>query len=252
MSDESANGVGAFLLTVSLTCGPELEPPFPYEASHTKRGNAQRVELKPTDEDAAMDRLMIGFFHEQEQAEVATTELLHAGFARESISVFYVNPQGHHALHPMGGDEDESPGTHEAHLGAAAGAVTGGGAGAILGALTLPVLGPAGPLLGAAVGAYGGSLVGALNRMEEPDVADAEGADIESDESAAPEPRKAGILVAVAVKSATQEEDALDVLRTHAEEVEEATGELRDGDWVDFDPLRPKKLIFDDASHPRP
>lgn len=190
-----------------------------------------------------MDRLMIGLFHEQAKAEVATTALLQTGFPRELISVFYVNSQGQHALHPVGGDEDESPGTHEAKSGTAAGALTGGGAGAILGALTLPVLGPAGPVLGAAVGAYGGSLVGALNRMEEPEVAQAGPTSSESG-VVATTPRKAGILVAVAVKTATQEEDALDILRQHAEEIEEATGELRDGDWVDFDPLRPKKLIF--------
>lgn len=198
-----------------------------------------------------MDRLMIGLFHEQAQAEVATTGLLHAGFPRESMSVFYVSPQGHHAIHPIGGDENESAGTHDARAGAAAGALTGGGAGAILGALTLPVLGPAGPMLGAAVGAYGGSLVGALNRMEEPEVADGDPA-APGAASVSPEPRKAGILVAVAVKTATQEEDALDILRAHAEEVEEATGVLRDGDWVDFDPLRPKKLIFDDERRSRP
>lgn len=197
-----------------------------------------------------MDRLMIGLFHEQIEAEAATTELLHAGFPRESISVFYVNPQGHHALHPIGGDEDESPGTHEAKSGAATGALTGGSAGAILGALTLPVLGPAGPVLGAAVGAYGGSLVGALNRMEEPEGA---AADTPSPDgtSAAPAPRKAGILVAVAVKTATQEDEALEILHQRAEEVEEATGELRDGDWVDFDPLRPKKLILGAGTGPR-
>lgn len=197
-----------------------------------------------------MDRLMIGLFHEQAEAEAATTELLHAGFSRESMSVFYVNPQGHHALHPIGGDEDESPGTHDAKSGAAAGALTGGGAGAILGALTLPVLGPAGPMLGAAVGAYGGSLVGALNRMEEPEGADAD-TPTSDGTSVAPTPRKAGILVAVAVKTATQEDEALEILHQRAEEVEEATGELRDGDWVDFDPLRPKKLILGAGTGPR-
>lgn len=197
-----------------------------------------------------MDRLMIGLFHEQTEAEAATTELLQAGFPRESISVFYVNPQGHHALHPIGGDEDESPGTHDAKSGAAAGVLTGGGAGAILGALTLPVLGPAGPVLGAAVGAYGGALVGALNGMEEPEGANARPPSPDGT-AVVPTPRKAGILVAVAVKTATQEDEALQILHERAEEVEEATGELRDGDWVDFDPLRPKKLILGAGTGPR-
>lgn len=190
-----------------------------------------------------MDKLIVGLFHEQVRAEAASAELLQAGFGRESISVFYVNPQGQHALHPIGGDEDESPGTHQAIGGAAAGGVVGGGAGALLGALTLPVLGPAGPVLGAAVGAYGGSLVGALRKMEEPGTED-DGAVAVEEPSIEDVPRKAGILLAAAVRAPAQETRALDVMRRHAEEVEEATGELRDGDWVDFDPLRPKKLVL--------
>lgn len=192
-----------------------------------------------------MDKLIVGLFHEQTEAERATGDLLQAGFARDAISVFYVNPQGQHARHPIGGDEDESPGTHDAKVGAATGGVVGGGAGALLGALTLPVLGPAGPVLGAAVGAYGGSLVGALHKMEEPEhAADHDGAVAVEEPTVEDVPRKAGILIAVAVRSALDEQRALDVMRRDAEEVEEATGELRDGDWIDFDPLRPKKLVF--------
>ena len=49
---------------------------------------------------------------------------------------------------------------------------SGVGAGALLGVATIPVLGPAGPLLGAAVGAYTGSLVGALGGMDNVDPQD--------------------------------------------------------------------------------
>ncbi|NDP49082.1 MAG: hypothetical protein GZ085_11990 [Sulfuriferula multivorans] len=190
-----------------------------------------------------MDTLMIGLFQEHAEAELAITQLMHAGFSREAMSVFYVNPQGQHALHPIGGDEDESPGTHEASSGAATGALKGGGTGALLGALTLPLLGPAGAVLGAAVGAYGGALVGALNKMEEPEAAVAETA-VAENSAVANVSRGAGILLAVAVATPAKREEALEILREHAQEIEEATGELRNGDWIDFDPLRPKKLIF--------
>jgi hypothetical protein len=187
-----------------------------------------------------MDTLMIGLFREQSEAEFASTELLRAGFAPEAMSVFFVNPQGQHGLHPIGGDEDESPGTHEASSGAAGGALKGGGGGALHGAHTRPIMGPPGPVLGAAVGASGGSLVGALNRMEEPAPAPSE---TRTSETAPDTPRKAGLLLAVAVPGPGQRDSALAILRQHAEEVEESTGVMRDGDWIDFDPLRPKKLV---------
>ena len=231
-----------------------------------------------------MDKLIVGLFHEHANAEATAAELLQKGYAREAMSVFYVNPQGQHALHPIGGDEDESPGTHEARGGAAVGALTGGGAGAVLGALSIPVLGPLGPIVGAAAGAYGGSLVGALKSMErskeeEEEAARPQHAEITGDtappltddgrdtapphhatvtgdaapageDDSPPAPRKAGFLVAVAIKDPAREQEALDILDARAEEVEVATGELQDGDWIDFDPRRPKKLILGAGTGP--
>jgi hypothetical protein len=114
-----------------------------------------------------MKTLIVGRYDQQTEAENAWREFLRAGFPAREMSLFYVNPQGQHALYPVGGDEDESAGTHEAKSGALRGAVGGAGAGTLVGAATIPVLGPAGPLMGAAVGAYTGALVGALKNMEE-------------------------------------------------------------------------------------
>lgn len=111
-----------------------------------------------------MSTLIAGRFNQQSQAEIASTELLRCGFLSRDLSLFYVNPQGQHDIHPIGGDEDESAGTHHASSGAVIGAAGGIGVGTLVGVATLPVLGPAGPLLGAAVGAYTGSLVGALKK----------------------------------------------------------------------------------------
>ena len=115
------------------------------------------------------------------------------------------------------------------------GAAGGVGAGTLIGVTALPALGPVGPLLGAAVGAYAGALVGALKNMDAPD------------DPGQPEteilPREPGILLAVAVETPAQRASAIGILGQFAEAVEEVDGTLRNGDWVDFDPLLPGKPI---------
>ena len=188
-----------------------------------------------------MTTLIAGRFSQQTHAESASAELLRSGFLSSDMSLFYVNPQGQHDIHPVGGDEDESAGTHHASSGAALGAAGGVGLGTLVGAATLPILGPAGPLLGAAVGAYTGSLVGALNKMdkteEQREVAEK---NITEDEV---QPRKAGVLLAVAVATPQQREHAIQILRATALEVEETEGNLSNGQWVDFDPRVPIKTV---------
>lgn len=187
-----------------------------------------------------MTTLIAGRFSQQTQAETASAELISSGFSPSDMSLFYVNPQGQHDIHPIGGDSDESPGTHHASSGAVVGAAGGVGVGTVIGAATLPVLGPAGPLLGAAVGAYTGSLVGALKTMQKHEE-HAEHAEMAQqnevgggDESA--HPRKAGVLLAVVVANPEQRAHAIEILGATALEVEEAEGELENGEWTDFDP----------------
>lgn len=193
-----------------------------------------------------MTTLIAGRFSQQEQAENASAQLLQMGFSARDMSLFYVNPQGQHDIHPVGGDEDESPGTHHASSGAVVGAAGGVGVGAVVGAVTLPVLGPAGPLLGAAVGAYTGSLVGALKTMKKHEehseqVEMVEQSNVGSDDENVQDahPRKAGVLLAVAVATPEQRANAIEVLGATALEVEEAEGELQNGQWTDFDPRTP-------------
>lgn len=191
-----------------------------------------------------MTTLIAGRFSQQNHAENASAELMRSGFLPRDMSLFYVNPQGQHDIHPVGGDEDESPGTHHASSGAVAGAAGGVGVGTLVGAATLPVLGPAGPLLGAAVGAYTGSLVGALNTMKkhEEHTEIAERSEIKSSDDDA-HPRKAGVLLAVAVATPEQRASAIEILGATALEVEEAEGELQNGQWTDFDPRVPTKPV---------
>ena len=114
-----------------------------------------------------MTTLIVGRFQQLSSADFAVRDLGRVGFRKPEMCLVYVNPHGQHAIHPVGGDADESPGTHEAGAGAMTGAAGGLGAGTLVGVATLPALGPVGPLLGAAVGAYAGALVGALKSMDE-------------------------------------------------------------------------------------
>lgn len=188
-----------------------------------------------------MTTLIAGRFSQQTHAENASDELLRSGFSPRDMSLFYVNPQGQHDIHPMGGDEDESAGTHHAPTGAVIGAASGVGVGTLVGAATMPVLGPAGPLLGAAVGAYTGSLVGALKTMNktEEHIEIAQQAPTEEETH----PRKAGVLLAVAVVTPEQRANAIKILGATALEVEETEGELANGQWTDFDPRAPIKTV---------
>ena len=138
---------------------------------------------------------------------------------------------------------DESAGTHEASSGAMKGVAGGVGVGALVGAATIPVLGPAGPLLGAAVGAYTGSLVGALNKMKRSEY-HTDGSDREENINSTNEPiaRKAGVLLAVAVATPAQRENAIQILRVSALEIEEAEGTMNNGEWTDFNPSNPIKI----------
>lgn len=197
-----------------------------------------------------MTTLIAGRFIQQDEAENASVQLMRSGFSAQDMSLFFVNPQGQHDLHPVGGDEDESPGTRQASGGAVVGAAGGVGVGALVGAATLPVLGPGGPILGAAVGAYTGSLVGALNTMKKHQEQEEVTGDAPPNEddagmsnSDATHPRKAGVVLAVAVATPEQRANAIEILSAAAEELEEAEGVLQNGQWVDFDPRDPIKPV---------
>ena len=178
-----------------------------------------------------MTKIIAGRFIELADADAAADRLVNAGFERQNLAAFFVNSPGKHDLYPIGGDQDESPGTRSAGAGAAAGAAGGGAAGAAAGA----IMGPAGAVAGAAVGAYVGSLPGALDSMHQKTARSAtQGA------TSAPRIREAGMLLAVAMPDGESESKAADVLRrAGATEIEQNTGEIRNGDWVDFDPLAP-------------
>lgn len=168
--------------------------------------------------------------------------MLDAGFAREEISTFYLNPPGQHGLYPLGGDRDKSPGAKDSDTGVAIGAVTGGVIGASVGAIGIAVAGPVGPIVGALVGAHVGSLMGSLSEMKESGESEVGGEN-------ALEQRKSGMVVAVSVAEESRSHFAVEVLEAlGADHIERAQGTISGGDWTDFDPLAPPVFLDGDPT----
>lgn len=187
-----------------------------------------------------MSTIIAGHFQLQQQIETARHALRAAGFADDRISAFYVNQPGQHDLYELGGDQDKSPGAKETPRGVAQGAAAGGAAGLALGAATVPATGPLGPLVGGVVGGLVGAHVGSLysfSHMKEAGEDEAGGQNQIA-------PRKAGMMIAVALPDGADEEQALEVLHgLGADHIERAEGQIVDGDWRDFDPLALPQLL---------
>jgi hypothetical protein len=190
-----------------------------------------------------MSIIIAGRFEEQARAEEAITALESTGFPRDRIATFFVTPAGQHDQHGTTLDPEASAGAHHAGTGAAMGAVTGTGVGVVVGLATMPVLGPGAALAGAAVGAYVGSFAGALEQMGESARSAEYPANSGQDLDERP-PRKSGMLVAVGAGSSPEESSAIAVLCAQgAADIERAQGIIAQGEWNDFDPLRPPALV---------
>jgi hypothetical protein len=177
-----------------------------------------------------MSTIIAGHFQLQDEVDQAHSALAGAGFADDRISQFFVNQPGQHDLTLIGGDNLQSPGAKETGIGVLEGTAAGGAVGLAVGAVTSVFTGPAGPIVGGLVGAHVGSLY-SFHKMKEQGETERGGEN-------QTEPRKPGMLVAVAVDGAAQEQRVLEVLRTlGAHHIERAEGSIVDGDWVDFDPL---------------
>jgi hypothetical protein len=180
-------------------------------------------------EENKMTTIIAGHFQLQDDIADARIALLRAGFAADRISSFYVNPPGQHDMYELGGDHDKSPGAKESGEGVVQGGATGAVAGAVVGSAAIPVAGPLGPVVGALVGAHVGSLY-SLHKMKEAGEAEDGG----ENERA---PRKSGMMIAVAVGDAAEEQQALTVLRgVGGRDIERAEGHISGGDWRDFNP----------------
>ena len=179
-----------------------------------------------------MAKLIVGRFDNVEGVRRAVAALAAAGFAREEYGTFYSPPPGQHQLYPIGGDAYSDEGAREAGSGAATGAAIGGAAGLAAGAVAaaaIPIAGAAALLAGLGIGAYTGSLMGAMSRTRAPDE------DAATTEHPVEQP--GGPRVAVNVDRAGTEPLAVEVLTgVGAQDISRAEGVWRDRQWQDFDP----------------
>lgn len=189
-----------------------------------------------------MTTIITGNFQQQDEARLALSDLAGAGFAAGQTTTFFVNPPGQHDLYPIGGDKDESPGTEDAAGGSASGAAVGGVIGVAVGIATLPVLGPAATVAAAGVGAYAGSLYGALGNTDDKNNPESQAAHEELRRSKPP--RKSGMLVAASAPASAQQDTAIRIFRARgATDIERTEGNIVSGDWTDFNPLTKLKLV---------
>lgn len=181
-----------------------------------------------------MTQIIAGVFDDNAAADRTIANLHDAGFGDNDIDRFAVNPPGRHNRLPLGGDEQSDEGARGGEFGALAGAAVGGAVGAVAGLVATPLIGPVAIAGGLAAGAYAGSLAGAMRSLGAPvERGDADNAT-----------RQAGVMVAVHVGSADEENTAIDVLRaSKARSLEWAEGLWRHGHWIDFDPVETPRRI---------
>lgn len=183
-----------------------------------------------------MTTIIAGRLQQQSAVDETTEELVRAGFARDRIASFYVNPPGQHDAYPIGGDHAVSAGAKQTGKGAALGVA----AGAATGFAAAPFLGPVGAITGGLLGAHVGGLVGSLSEMKEPGETGEHAEDIDN---AAPL-RHAGLLLATAIDDGDQEDSVIRIFRAMgATDIERAEGRIEHGDWIDFDPASPPALV---------
>jgi hypothetical protein len=192
-----------------------------------------------------MAQIIAGVFDDEQAATAAAHQLRDAGFDAANLDQFVLNPPGRHHGLPLGGDEDADAKAEGAEKGAVTGAAVGTAIGAVAGLAATPLVGPVAIAAGAATGAYAGSLTGAMNKLGDRD-------------AQTREPRPAGVMVAVNVETAEDQEVAIDLLRDgNAQVIERAEGSWRDGKWVDFDPVSSPDIVEireregDDATYAR-
>jgi hypothetical protein len=182
-----------------------------------------------------MSKIVAARFKDLAGVQAVLSALPGQGFLQTEFQSFYVNPEGQHALHPIGGDAHSDEGAKSADEGAIRGAIVGGCVGAVAGiAAHLLLDNLIAVLAGAALGAYVGSLLGALSKLRS---GASHRATIKH-----PVEREPGQMVAIQVDRPGTEARAIETLKRYgAREIERTEGEWRAGDWKDFDPRIPSR-----------
>lgn len=181
-----------------------------------------------------------------EAAETLCRALVETGFSPVDIEVFYTGPAGRHGVTPIGGDASADAGSVHIGAGAAQGGLVGAATGFAIGAAfaTAPVTGTV-VLTAAALGAFGGALIGGVTSSEDgstlPDTAEH------------PVAKPGGVVVAIRTdRHAGDEDRALRCLRASgAIGLERAPARWRDGAWVDWDPVAPREQLSHESGTPQ-
>lgn len=181
-----------------------------------------------------MSLIVAARFEGFEAAKAAASRLATSGFPDWDIHTFYVNPAGEHGRFPYGGDRRSDPDAGRADMGAYLGAGGVGAVFAVFGGFVAAELSDstAAILAAAGVGAYLGSLFGAL-------WVTGHGTTLHGhfNPDSHAEVRQAGVMVAVRVRP-QRELLACRILRdAGGADVEHANGRWRNNHWEDFDPL---------------
>ncbi|WP_442597882.1 GlsB/YeaQ/YmgE family stress response membrane protein [Parapusillimonas sp. JC17] len=183
-----------------------------------------------------MSLIVAARFQTFDEAEGAARALKEIGIMEDALHTFFVNPPGSHDRYPLGGDRAHDPDSAGAPFGAvSAGAVVGLIGAIVGGVLALGFTDSLLPIIaGAGVGAYIGSLIGAVFVLgrKRPRRSLQEARDAKVNQG-----RASGVMLAVHT-SPEQQKAVADILRSKGGvEVERAHGRWEDGKWRDFDPL---------------
>jgi hypothetical protein len=191
-----------------------------------------------------MSLIVAARFDTFDSAQGAAQALMRDGVAPDALHTFFVNPAGAHDRYVLGGDRAADPDSKGGPFGAVGGAAAVGIVGALIGGVIaftfatsfLIVVG------GAGVGAYIGSLAGAMFVLgkSRPRRSLSEAVDAKVNEG-----RPSGVLLAVHTSPEHEKHVARVLKDAGGQEVERAQGRWEDGKWKDFDPLVSPQLEKD-------
>lgn len=183
-----------------------------------------------------MSLIVAARFESFDAAQSAVQRLVHAGFPEWDVHIFYVNSAGGHARYAYGGDRRSDPDSGRADLGAVCGAAGVGAVFALMGGYLMTIVSDstAVVLAAAGVGAYLGSLFGALwvtghGAMERGKL----------NPEAHAEVRPAGVMLALRTRPQHETQACALLREAGGTDVEHANGHWRNSRWEDFDPLIP-------------
>ena len=181
-----------------------------------------------------MSLIVAARFETFEAAEQAAASMIEQGIRQEAIQVFFVNRTGPLDPHPKGHPHPEAV---QAEYGAVKGAAVIGIVGALIGvAITYTLTDSLLPIVGGAgVGAYVGSLAGALYIMGRAKAR-------QPGERPPAKERTSGVVLAVNAAPEAEQKIVRMLRAAGGVEVERAQGQWVDGRWEDFNPLAEPEL----------